>query len=71
MNLENKPELSPRQFQVAKLIAIGLSNRSIADQIGISVKTVDSHRGAIMRVLGLANNVELARYALKQGWVEL
>jgi DNA-binding NarL/FixJ family response regulator len=63
--------LAPRQFQVAKMLAVGKTNREIADELEINVKTVDSHRGAILNRLGLRNNAELARHALRAGWVTL
>lgn len=63
--------LSARQMEVALMLAIGHTNREIADKLKISIKTVDSHRGAALEKLKLRNNVELARHALREGWVTL
>ena len=63
--------LTPRQLQVAAMLALGRTNASIARELGISVKTVDTHRQDIMLKLELANNVELARAALRVGLVTL
>ena len=61
--------LTPRQLQIVKLIAIGGTNGEIARRLGLSIKTIDSHRSRIMRTLGTRNNVELARLAIKIGLV--
>ena len=61
--------LSPTQFKVAVALATGFTCREIAQQLGISVKTVDTHRGAVLRRLDLRNNVTLARLALREKWV--
>ncbi|MCA9869071.1 MAG: response regulator transcription factor, partial [Anaerolineae bacterium] len=50
-------------------IADGLTNREIAEQLVISVKTVDRHRENIMRKLNLHNRVELVRYAIEKGLI--
>jgi DNA-binding CsgD family transcriptional regulator len=64
-------DLTAREAEVAEHLALGATNREIAETLGTSIKTVDSHRGAVMRKLGLRNNVELARHALREGWVTL
>lgn len=61
-------QLTPREREVLQLLAEGLPNRKIAKQLGISVKTVESHRSNMMSKLGLNNKIELVRYALSQGW---
>ena len=53
------------------LIAQGLSNNEIADQLVISAKTVDRHRENIMRKLNLHNRVDLVKYALRKGLIDL
>lgn len=63
--------LSQRQKEVADLLALGFKNSEIADQLGISIKTIDTHRMMILKKLALRNNVDLARHALRQGWVQL
>ena len=62
-------ELTAREREVALLLAVGTGNREIARSLGVSVKTVDTHRGHVLRKLGLRNNVELARLAIRRGHV--
>lgn len=59
--------LTQRQRDVAELLAMGLNSHEIAATLEVSVKTIDTHRGAILKRLKLRNNAELARYyALRQ-----
>ncbi|CAA7617780.1 response regulator transcription factor [Magnetospirillum sp. SS-4] len=62
--------LTPRESEVLKLIAQGLKNREIADELGIAVKTVETHRTKIMQKLDLHNSAELTAYALRRGLIE-
>jgi len=64
-------ELTPREQEVLKHIAEGLSNNEIADRLVISAKTVDRHRENLMRKLNLHNRVELVKYALRKGLIDL
>ena len=57
-------QLTERQQEVLGYIAKGLSTRQIAEQLGVSVKTVESHRSQMIYRLGLSNSVELVRFAL-------
>ena len=57
--------LSDREFQVFQLIAQGGAVGKIAKQLSLSVKTVSTHKTRIMEKMGLANQTELIRYALK------
>ena len=61
--------LTPREHEVLACIADGQTNREIAEQLVISVKTVDRHRENIMRKLNLHNRVELVRYAIEKGLI--
>lgn len=63
--------LTPRQCQVAQLIALGLTNGEIATQLGAALKTVDSHRSSVINVLAVRNNVGICRFAIKAGLVDL
>lgn len=63
--------LTPREREVLQLLAEGLSNRAIAQQLAISVKTVESYRSSMMSKLGLSNKTELVRFAFRQGWAML
>lgn len=62
--------LSTREIQVLRGLAMGRSNREIAQAYCISVKTVDTHRFRLLRKLNLKNNAELTRYAIRNGIVE-
>jgi two-component system response regulator NreC len=64
-------DLTPRELEVLTLIADGLTNAEIADQLVISVKTVDRHRENIMRKLNMHSRIDLVKYALKMGLIEL
>ncbi|HEX7316467.1 MAG TPA: response regulator transcription factor [Pyrinomonadaceae bacterium] len=63
-------DLSEREEEVLRLIAWGHSNKDIAAQLNISVKTVEGHKTKIMEKLDLKNRVELVRYALHRGWLQ-
>jgi DNA-binding NarL/FixJ family response regulator len=62
--------LSPRECEIIQLIAEGRSNKEVATQLGISVKTVDAHRTNIMRRLNLHSVAELVRYAIRERIIE-
>ena len=64
-------ELTPREQEVLTLIAQGFSNNEIADRLVISAKTVDRHRENIMRKVNLHNRVDLVKYALRKGLIDL
>ena len=59
--------LSPRMRQAANAIARGLNRREIADEMGVAVKTVDSFKSRSFMILGVRNDVEIARLAIKHG----
>ena len=58
-------ELTPRQRNVLRLIAEGLSAKEIGPLLKISSKTVEYHRSAILQKLGLRNTADLIRYSIK------
>ena len=60
--------LSAREKEVLKLIANGKSNRRIAETLFISIRTVESHRAAIQKKLGLNSTADLVKYALQKGY---
>ncbi|MFO7661571.1 MAG: response regulator transcription factor [Chloroflexota bacterium] len=64
-------DLTPREQEVLTLIAEGHSNGEIAQELVISVKTVDRHRENIMRKLNLHSRVDLVKYALRKGLIDL
>ena len=57
--------LTARERDVVRLLADGKSNREIAFSLGISIKTVETHRSAIMRKLSLQSITDLVRYAIR------
>lgn len=59
--------LTPREFEVLRLLANGATVTSIADKIKLSVKTVSSHKANLMQKMALQNQSDLIRYALKHG----
>jgi DNA-binding NarL/FixJ family response regulator len=75
--LARKPEIttqphaptSERESEVLRLTAIGHSNKEIASQLEISVKTVEVHKANAMRKLGLNGRVDIIRYGVLQGWL--
>jgi DNA-binding NarL/FixJ family response regulator len=67
---ENPEDLTQREYEVLGLIAEGLSNDDIAEQLTISRHTVARHRENLMRKLGLHNRGELVKYAIRKGLIE-
>jgi two-component system invasion response regulator UvrY len=61
--------LTARELQVMEMLARGMTNREIAHHFDISIKTVDTHRGHVLKKLGVRNNSELTRFAVKHGYV--
>ena len=57
--------LTPREREVTQAIAEGLTNKEIARRLGISVKTVETHRATLMRKIGARSAVDVARYAAR------
>lgn len=66
-----RAKLSVRQYEVLRMIAEGYSTRRMALALNISVKTVESHRGALMERLNIHDIAGLVRYAMKNGLVEI
>lgn len=63
------PELSEREREVLALIADGHSNKQIADQLYVSVRTVETHREHIMKKLDIHSAAGLTKYAIENGIV--
>ena len=59
--------LTPRQREVLRLIAQGLTMKEIAAQLGISTRTAESHKYEMMEALGIETTAELVQYAMKLG----
>ena len=62
--------LSDREYQVMLLMAEGLSGRDIAERLTLSAKTVSTYRARLLHKMNMSSNVELIRYALRQGLIE-
>jgi DNA-binding NarL/FixJ family response regulator len=63
-------ELSERETDVVRLIAHGYSNKEIAAQLNLSVKTVETYKARAMEKIGLDSRVAIVRYALQRGWLQ-
>ncbi len=64
-------KLTPRELEILKMVAQGYSNQLIADKLFISVRTVESHKNHIMQKLELTTTVDLVKYAIKCGIIDL
>lgn len=62
-------QLTPRQREILQLVAKGLKNKEIARHLGLSVKTVDTHRSQLMKQLDIHDVTGLVRYALRAGLI--
>jgi DNA-binding NarL/FixJ family response regulator len=63
--------LTPREIEVLKLVAEGHTSQEIADQLVLSIKTVQAHRANIMEKLGLRAITQLVRFAIRYGLISL
>jgi DNA-binding NarL/FixJ family response regulator len=63
------PAVTDRETEVLRLVSQGYSNKEIAGQLELSIKTIEVHKANAMRKLGLRGRIELLRYALLQGWL--
>jgi two-component system response regulator NreC len=63
-------EITSREREVLTLVAWGHTNKEIASILGITVKTVESHKANAMQKLELTSRADLVRFALAQGWLE-
>lgn len=62
--------LTGREAAVLRLIASGYSNKEIAAQLSLSVKTVEAHKANAMRKLDLTGRIDIVKYAILQGWLD-
>jgi DNA-binding NarL/FixJ family response regulator len=62
-------KLTPRQIEILRMVAHGHRTREIADRLKLSVKTVESHRGEVMKRLEMHDLVSLVRYAIRVGLI--
>ena len=68
--LPTEGELSDREAEVVRLVAAGHTNKEIAAQLDVSVKTVETYKARSQEKLGLYSRAELVRYALTRGWLQ-
>jgi DNA-binding NarL/FixJ family response regulator len=64
-------ELTSREAEVLQLIAEGFANKQIASELGLSVKTVEKHRQAVMNKLNIHDTAGLVRHAAAKGIIEM
>lgn len=62
-------ELSTRESEVLRQTARGYSNKEIASQLGVSIKSVETYKARAMQKLELASRVDIVRYAADRGWL--
>lgn len=63
-------KLSEREAEVLKLIAHGYSNKELAEQLCLSIKTVETYKNRLCEKLQLNSRVDIVRYAISQGWLQ-
>jgi DNA-binding NarL/FixJ family response regulator len=63
--------LTPRELEIINLVVDGLSNKEIAEELFISIRTVDSHKNNIMHKLNLKSTVDLVKYAIRNNLARL
>lgn len=66
-----EPQITDREREVLLLVAHGRSNKVIAGALGISVRTVETHRFSLRRKLGVESPSEFLKFAVAQGWTQL
>jgi two-component system response regulator NreC len=64
------PTVSEREKQVLRMMAVGHSNKEIAEALGITIKTVEVHKANAMRKLRLRGRIDVVRYAILHGWLQ-
>lgn len=69
--MPHKRPLTKREAEIVRLISDGLRNKDVAKTLGISVKTVETHRVNIMNKLALQNLAQLIRYAVQNGLIHI
>lgn len=71
--LRERPEtaLSNRELQVLTRLARGHATKEVAHDLELSRSTVETHRGRLLKKLGLRNNADLARFAIRRGLIDL
>jgi len=68
--LQSIEGLTDREREILALVAEGLTNRTIAQRLGISTRTVEYHLGQIFQRLGVNNRAAAVREAIRRGWLQ-
>ena len=63
------PQLTPREVEVFRLMADGLTTKDIASQLNVRFKTAACHRGRVLKKLGVTSTVAAVRWAIREGIV--
>lgn len=66
---DTKNTLTDRESEVLRLIALGYSNKEIAESMALSVKTIETHKANGMQKLGINSRIGIVRYAILQDWL--
>ena len=69
--IEQSGGLTPREIQVLQAIARGMTNRAASRALGISAKTIDTHRTNLMRKLGVRSTASLLVRAMRDGLIDV
>lgn len=67
---EKHGDLSSREEEVLKMVALGYSNKEVAVRLDLSVKTIEAHKANAMQKLGFASRIDVVRYAVLQDWLK-
>ena len=67
---EPRADLSEREEEVVRLIALGYSNKEIAARLELSVKTIEAHKSNAMEKLEMTGRIDIVRYAILRGWLD-
>lgn len=65
----SKVEITARESEVLRLIALGHTNKEIAGRLELSVKTIEAHKANAIQKLGFASRIDIVRFAILQGWM--
>ncbi len=66
---ETRGQPTERENAVLRLIALGYSNKEIAADLELSVKTIEAHKANAMRKLGISSRIDIVKYAILQNWL--
>lgn len=69
--VDKEKALTKREIEVVRLVSEGFINKEIADQLNISIRTVDAHKSNVMQKLNIKSNVEIVKYAIKHKLISL